>query len=1756
MRHMNLYKNTVLSKSGLKLYNPILYVFMFLAVCTQANADYNQYCTIIGGGIPYCGASPQVACEGGIFAWGYNSGADFGETLSVDIARKKCVVHADGYIEEHDYIINVMPGDPKNLGTPRCNASASNPINVTTGNKVQVEVDIIHDGGRLVYSRIYNGQTAFSSSLGSNWRPNFSQAITLDETFSPPVAKAIRENGQVISFRKSGGIWNPDSDIKEVLEEIPDTSGNRIGWKYKRSDNLVESYDVSGKLTNIVYPSGYTQSLTYDSISRLAKINTSTGKYLLFGYDSMHRVSTVSDDTGRVLTYRYDTNNNLEFVDYPDATTKQYHYNEPVYTSGANLTNALTGITDERGIRYAIFEYLSDGRVSASYHAGSVIRVDVSYDDSNNVRTLTNSLGQQSTYSIATQINSELVTGISGVGCATCGASDSIYSYDPVTNNLLSETKDGITRIYGNYNSNGDPGFLIEASATPEERRFDYTYDTRFYGKVATRIEPSVRGNSSRVVSYTYDDFGNLIGETISGFTPDGNPVSRSVTWQYGGDGTPECDAVPLRQLCRYDGPRTDVSDITTFEYYPNDPSEGNNRSRLKRVTGPNGIIQRDAIQYTATGKVQSEERPNGLSLSFTYTAGRDWMETLTQSAAGQSTTTRWTYLPTGEVESVTIADGTPEATTLTFTYDGARRLTRVADGLGNYIEYTLDTEGNKLAENIYDISNVLKKALTQTFDVYNRLDISSQLNETIDFDYAPDGTLDLLTDGNNIVTDYSYDALKRLTRTTRDLNGSDPATADAFTQYGYDTSDRLTSVTDPNGNVTSYIYDDLGNLLSQTSPDTGTTTYSYDAAGNLKTRQDANGNTFTYTYDALNRLIFLDAPGTADDVSYNYDACTNGIGRLCSITRGTSTVDYSYDAFGNITAHQGIAYTYDNAQRMKTITYPSGAVVTYTYDASGRISQADLTRDGQTTTLAGNITYAPFGPATSLNYGNGLSMNTPLDTTYRTQSIDMGAALSLEGYQYDGNGNIIQRSRDTQPESYGYDALNRLDIATGGFGSRDYDYDKNGNRTQLIADAAIMGYGYEPASNRLNLFGTLSVQLDANGNTLAQGSRSFTYDAHNRLKTASDNGATSGSYAYNGLGQRSSKTVNGTLTQYRYGLDGTLLAETDDQGQVLKEYFTLNGQPLAVLAATAASPTTGIQLDGQLNDWTSADQLDAPPWYAPTQGVTLYSRIENGTVYIALQSDSQAIAPSTTFWLDTDLNPQTGHPVWGFAVGAEYNINIYTDGTPHLYTGADGQNWQSGPLNHAYNATNTVLEVAIPQSALGQSSAFDLYMDLNNSIFWPADYTTPGYRVPPRPDNGNPQLDGQASDWSDADLLGTHPDGYKLYGRYLNGLVFLALESTQGQAIGPSTTLWLNTDQDTTTGYQVWGFATGAEYNINVYTDGTPHLYTGADGQNWQSGPLVHAYNATNTFLELAVPKNALGGLNQALDLMADINNTSFMPTDYTMPGYTLNASQPPPAGTPPSVTSTLALYYIHNDHLGTPQVLTDENGQVVWRAVYNPFGSATVNEDVDGDGNRVTFNKRFPGQYYDQETGLHYNYFRYYDPQTGRYITSDPIGLAGGLNTYAYVLNNPLSYIDPYGLWAIGDPLPQGLVDATAGFGDALSFGFTDWVRDQMGTNDAVDKCSGAYTGGTYAGYGWGAGLAGAGLYRGYQLGWELSLGRNFRIAPFGNRTGHPTGRFPHYHRRGVDPATGQTRPGQGIGRHRPWDTRSTDRSFGDRF
>ncbi len=110
------------------------------------------------------------------------------------------------------------------------------------------------------------------------------------------------------------------------------------------------------------------------------------------------------------------------------------------------------------------------------------------------------------------------------------------------------------------------------------------------------------------------------------------------------------------------------------------------------------------------------------------------------------------------------------------------------------------------------------------------------------------------------------------------------------------------------------------------------------------------------------------------------------------------------------------------------------------------------------------------------------------------------------------------------------------------------------------------------------------------------------------------------------------------------------------------------------------------------------------------------------------------------------------------------------------------------------------------------------------------------------------------------------------------------------------------------------------------------------------------------------------------------------------------------PVASVRPGAGGGIAVYPIYTDHLNTPRVITNQANQIVWEWKTDTFGAGAANENPSGLG-VFSFNLRFPGQYYDAETGLHYNYFRDYDPSVGRYVESDPIGLDGGVNTYAYV-------------------------------------------------------------------------------------------------------------------------------------------------------
>lgn len=313
------------------------------------------------------------------------------------------------------------------------------------------------------------------------------------------------------------------------------------------------------------------------------------------------------------------------------------------------------------------------------------------------------------------------------------------------------------------------------------------------------------------------------------------------------------------------------------------------------------------------------------------------------------------------------------------------------------------------------------------------------------------------------------------------------------------------------------------------------------------------------------------------------------------------------------------------------------------------------------------------------------------------------------------------------------------------------------------------------------------------------------------------------------------------------------------------------------------------INLDGTLDDWTVSDRLDLSG--GGVNGYALYGRYEAGAFIFALSAPT-AIGASTTFWLNTDLNRATGYQVWGFAAGAEFNINFDANGVPGLYTGAQGETPVAGAVvDYAYDATRQVVEIRVSAASLGNPTSLSVYTDVNDVVFLPTNYDTFAYTVsaPAAPSDpvtvGSVTLDGALAEWTAADRIDATLglSGYEIYGKVTGDNYVIALKSEI--AIGANTTAWLNTDQNTGTGFKIFGFAGGAEYNVNFDASGNARLYTGDAGQTLvANGDIVERFSADQKIVEFAIPKELLGftGTAGAIGTLYDVNDTVFLPTTF----------------------------------------------------------------------------------------------------------------------------------------------------------------------------------------------------------------------------------------------------------------------------------
>ncbi len=495
-----------------------------------------------------------------------------------------------------------------------------------------------------------------------------------------------------------------------------------------------------------------------------------------------------------------------------------------------------------------------------------------------------------------------------------------------------------------------------------------------------------------------------------------------------------------------------------------------------------------------------------------------------------------------------------------------AGNLIKITDNNGNSINYSYDTKGNRIKEEIKDTSGNLQKTVSYQYDLPNQLTrIDNPDGGYTLYGYDSRGNRVTAKNPNGNVASYIYDSLNRLIKIIQPGN--------IVTTYTYDKRGNLTSVTDANGNTTTYEYNLQNGQIKTISPDTGTTTYTYDLNGNLKTKTDAEGITITYSYDIANRLLQISFPDTTQNITYTYDNCTNGKGRLCKMTDPAGTTNYEYNAKGQIVKETKIIdnityvteYSYNKNGKLTSMKYPGERVITYNYSNDRAISILN-----NAVTVASDITYKPFGGMTDITYGNGITGTINYDNQYRITALTAGTILNYS-YTHDYNGNItgITNNLDTaNNKTYTYDVLDSLTEAIGPWGSLNYTYDGVGNRQKETSNLNETNYTYT-ANKLISSSGEkmFTFSYDATGNTTTENTRQYIYNQNQRLIKVTENDTDTvilGEYIYNGNGQRVKKVAGGTTTIFHYSLDGQLIAESDNTGAVTADYVYLFNQPLA----------------------------------------------------------------------------------------------------------------------------------------------------------------------------------------------------------------------------------------------------------------------------------------------------------------------------------------------------------------------------------------------------------------------------------------------------------------------------------------------------------------------------------------------------------------------------------------------------------------
>ncbi len=608
-------------------------------------------------------------------------------------------------------------------------------------------------------------------------------------------------------------------------------------------------------------------------------------------------------------------------------------------------------------------------------------------------------------------------------------------------------------------------------------------------------------------------------------------------------------------------------------------------------------------------------------------------------------------------------------------------------------------------------------------------------------YEYDAQGNPTTTTGPLGAKTESLYDSLQR----ARQITQPKPLATEPrpVIKLEHDGLDQLTKLTDPRpALVTSYTIDGLGNTSPTTSPDAGGSSATYYPNGLLKTATDARGKTSTYSYDALDRLSLITYP-TGVASAFEYDGgtvpVTNSIGRLSKLTDESGTTSYTHDGFGRVATKtqvvttspaRTLAITYGwgtsaNANgHLRSLTYPSGAKITYGYDNAGRVNALSLNpvnTNGQGTSttsvgVLGAVAYNALGALKSWTWSDNTAYARSFDADGRLASYPLGkpagagnAAGSRRTLSYDDSGRIsgyTHTKNDGTPvpsldQTHGYDGLDRLRStqAPGAATSYGYTLDAGGNRSVWSVNGSSYPVGVSASSNRIDTLalpgtsGTVNqtYTYDAAGHLKTDGKFTYTYSDRGRMKSLKV-GTNTVSYLVNALEQRVAKTgpvalVPTGAAYYAYDEDSQLLGEYDAGGVPIYEIVYIGTTPVAVIKQTRTGSGTSLNVVTSVS-FIYADHLDTPRvivrsndqaivwrWdFAEAFGATGPNDNPNGfgSFVFNLRMPGQVYdSESGNFYnINRDYSPPTGKYVQSDPIGLQGGINTYAyvGGNPLSY--------------------------------------------------------------------------------------------------------------------------------------------------------------------------------------------------------------------------------------------------------------------------------------------------------------------------------------------------------------------------------------------------------------------------------------------------------------------------------------------------------